>query len=72
MISVDDLTVEFSAKPLFRSVSFVVNERDRIALVATNGRHRLRAQWQDPRLSAAGYEALRRYYGARRNAQGVC
>lgn len=37
MISVDDLTVEFSAKPLFRSVSFVVNERDRIALVGKNG-----------------------------------
>lgn len=37
MISVDDLTVEFSAKPLFRGVSFVVNERDRIALVGKNG-----------------------------------
>ena len=37
MISVEDLTVEFSAKPLFRGVSFVVNDRDRIALVGKNG-----------------------------------
>ena len=37
MISVEDLTVEFSAKPLFESVSFVVNDRDRIALVGKNG-----------------------------------
>ncbi|PTL32899.1 glycosyl transferase family 2 [Prevotella sp. oral taxon 376] len=37
MISVEDLTVEFSAKPLFQGVSFVVNDRDRIALVGKNG-----------------------------------
>ena len=37
MISVENLTVEFSAKPLFRNVSFVVNDRDRIALVGKNG-----------------------------------
>ena len=37
MISVESLSVEFSAKPLFRDVSFVVNDRDRIALVGKNG-----------------------------------
>ena len=37
MISVEGLGVEFSAKPLFRDVSFVVNDRDRIALVGKNG-----------------------------------
>ena len=37
MISVESLSVEFSAKPLFREASFVVNDRDRIALVGKNG-----------------------------------
>ena len=37
MISVEHLKVEFSAKPLFSDVSFVVNKRDRIALVGKNG-----------------------------------
>ncbi len=37
MISIEGLSVEFSAKPLFRNVSFVVNDRDRIALVGKNG-----------------------------------
>jgi ATP-binding cassette subfamily F protein 3 len=37
MISVDGLTVEFGAKPLFSDASFVINERDRIALVGKNG-----------------------------------
>lgn len=37
MISVEGLTVEFSIKPLFKDVSFVVNNRDRIALVGKNG-----------------------------------
>ena len=37
MISIDGLTVEFGAKPLFKDVSFVINERDRIALVGKNG-----------------------------------
>ena len=37
MISIEQLYVEFSAKPLFRDVSFVVNPRDRIALVGKNG-----------------------------------
>ena len=37
MISIDNLTVEFSAKPLFTNVSFVINDKDRIALVGKNG-----------------------------------
>ncbi len=37
MISVERLKVEFGVKPLFHDVSFVINERDRIALVGKNG-----------------------------------
>ena len=37
MISVEGLTVEFGVKPLFQNASFVVNTRDRIALVGKNG-----------------------------------
>ncbi len=37
MISVEGLKVEFGVKPLFQDASFVVNPRDRIALVGKNG-----------------------------------
>ena len=37
MISVESLHVEFGIKPLFANASFVVNDRDRIALVGKNG-----------------------------------
>ena len=37
MISVDNLTVEFSGKILFSDVSFVINENDKIALMGKNG-----------------------------------
>ncbi|MDD6594162.1 MAG: ABC-F family ATP-binding cassette domain-containing protein [Bacteroidales bacterium] len=37
MISVENLSVEFAARPLFQGVSFVVNPKDRIALVGKNG-----------------------------------
>ena len=37
MISVESLRVEFGVKPLFQDASFVVNDRDRIALVGKNG-----------------------------------
>ena len=37
MISVESLKVEFGVKPLFHDASFVVNDRDRIALVGKNG-----------------------------------
>lgn len=37
MISVEGLKVEFGVKPLFSGASFVINDRDRIALVGKNG-----------------------------------
>ena len=37
MISVEGLKVEFNATPLFQEVSYVVNKKDRIALVGKNG-----------------------------------
>lgn len=37
MVSINSLGVEFSAKPLFADVSFVINRTDRIALVGKNG-----------------------------------
>lgn len=37
MLSVESLTVEFSARPLFTDISFLATERDRIALVGKNG-----------------------------------
>ncbi|MDE5675843.1 MAG: ATP-binding cassette domain-containing protein, partial [Muribaculaceae bacterium] len=37
MISINQLCVEFSARPLFTDVSFVINPTDKIALVGKNG-----------------------------------
>ena len=37
MISIDNLKVEFGVKPLFDNVSFVINDKDCIALVGKNG-----------------------------------
>ena len=37
MISIEGPKVEFGIKPLFSDVSFVINQRDRIALVGKNG-----------------------------------
>ena len=37
MISVDGLTVEFGGTTLFQDISFVINEKDRIALMGKNG-----------------------------------
>lgn len=37
MLSIEGLKVEFAVKPLFHDVSFVVNDRDCIALVGKNG-----------------------------------
>ncbi len=37
MISVEGLKVEFGVTPLFQDVSFVINRKDRIALVGKNG-----------------------------------
>ena len=37
MISIDNLKIEFGVKPLFDNVSFVINDKDCIALVGKNG-----------------------------------
>lgn len=37
MISVENLSIEFGARPLFDGAGFVINSRDRIALVGKNG-----------------------------------
>jgi len=37
MISVDNIAVEFSGQTLFKDVSFVINENDKIALMGKNG-----------------------------------
>ncbi len=37
MISINNLSVEFSARPLFDDISFVINKNDRIALAGKNG-----------------------------------
>lgn len=37
MISVESLQVEFGATPLFEDVTYVINKKDRIALVGKNG-----------------------------------
>ena len=37
MVSVDGLTVEFSGTTLFKDISFVINDKDRIALMGKNG-----------------------------------
>lgn len=37
MVSINNLTVEFTAKTLFDNISYVINPRDKIALVGKNG-----------------------------------
>lgn len=37
MVSIQNLKVEFSVKPLFDNINYVINRRDRIALVGKNG-----------------------------------
>ena len=37
MISIQNLSVEFNCNPLFDGVSYVINKKDRIALVGKNG-----------------------------------
>ncbi|MDE5839382.1 MAG: ABC-F family ATP-binding cassette domain-containing protein [Muribaculaceae bacterium] len=37
MVSVNDLTMEFSARPIFTDVSFVINKTDKIGLAGKNG-----------------------------------
>jgi len=37
LISIENLAVEFGAKPLFTNASFVINDKERVALVGKNG-----------------------------------
>ena len=37
MVSINNLSVEFSAKSLFDNISYVINRKDKIALVGKNG-----------------------------------
>ena len=37
MISINSVSVEFGATPLFDNISYIINKRDRIALVGRNG-----------------------------------
>ncbi|MCH5235735.1 MAG: ABC-F family ATP-binding cassette domain-containing protein [Muribaculaceae bacterium] len=37
MIGINNLTVDFSAKPLFNNISFSINDNERLALVGKNG-----------------------------------
>ena len=37
MISINNLSVEFSAKSLFDNINYVINDKDKIALVGKNG-----------------------------------
>ena len=37
MLAVDGLTVEFGNRTLFKNISFVINDKDRIALMGKNG-----------------------------------
>ncbi len=37
MISINNLGIEFSSKPLFNNISFVINKTDKMALVGKNG-----------------------------------
>lgn len=42
MLAVEDLELKFSDKPLFRGVSFRLNEGQRLALAGHNGRGKAR------------------------------
>ena len=37
MFSVQNITVQFGGTPLFRNVSFIINQKDRIGLAGKNG-----------------------------------
>ncbi|MFI3266955.1 MAG: ATP-binding cassette domain-containing protein, partial [Rikenellaceae bacterium] len=37
MVSVEGITVEFGSTTLFKDISFVINDKDRIALMGKNG-----------------------------------
>ena len=57
MISVEGLKVEFNATPLFEDVSYVINKKDRIALVGRRsgaGKSPCSRYWPDYRSPLAG------------------
>ena len=37
MISVEHLSIEFSSRPILDDITFLINPRDRVALVGKNG-----------------------------------
>jgi len=37
MFSIQNITVQFGGSPLFRNVSFIINQKDRIGLAGKNG-----------------------------------
>ena len=41
MISIEGLSVEFGGNPLFDDITYVINKKDRIALVGKNGAGKL-------------------------------
>ena len=54
MISIDNLSIEFNARSLFDDVSYVINPKDRIALVGKNGAGKstmlkILRSWKKPR-----------------------
>ena len=59
MISIDGLAVEFSGTTLFSDISFVINEKDRIALMGKNGagKSTLMNQLVGERISIATFKA---------------
>ena len=69
MISVDGLTVEFGGSALFSDISFVINEKDRIALMGKNGAGKstllkiLAGERYCHRIPSAAFDDGRRPYG---------
>ena len=81
MISVEGLSVEFNATPLFADVSYVINKKDRIALVGKNGAGKstmlkILAGLQNPTCAglhhgfARGFRTIAALRGARQSASG--
>ena len=86
MISVEGLSVEFNATPLFEDVSYVINKKDRIALVGKNGAGKstmlkILAGLQSPtrgvvatpnhRIFATGHDSFRQPDGDGRGRTGI-